>query len=47
MLVSALEEAALLVAHADNPHQARKRATRVLDRLLQSFAVGDRNILPH
>lgn len=46
MLVSALEEAALLVAHADNPNQARERATRVLDRLLQAFSAGDRNILP-
>jgi hypothetical protein len=47
MLVAALEEAALLVAHADNPDQARKRATLVLDRLLHSFTVSDRNRLPH
>lgn len=47
MLVAALEEAALLVAHADDPNQARKRANLVLDRLLRSFAASDRNSLPH
>lgn len=46
MLVAALEEAAQLVAHADEPNQARERATLVLDRLLQAFTIGDRNVLP-
>lgn len=45
MLVSALEEAALLVAHADRPDQARKRAARVFNRLLMSFGANDRNTL--
>jgi AcrR family transcriptional regulator len=39
MVVAALEEGALLVAHAAQPTRARKRAARVLDRLLLSFAV--------
>lgn len=45
MLVSALEEAALLVAHADQPDQARERAARVFNRLLMSFSADDRNTL--
>lgn len=39
MLVAALEEASLLVAHSANPHRARRRAAKILDRLLLSFAV--------
>ncbi|OBK82566.1 TetR/AcrR family transcriptional regulator, partial [Mycobacterium sp. 1165178.9] len=39
LLVAAVEEAALLVAHADRPAKARARAAKVLDRLLLSFAV--------
>ncbi len=39
MLVAALEEASLLVAHSANPARARRRAAKVLDRLLLSFAV--------
>jgi hypothetical protein len=39
MVVAALEEGALLVAHAPNPSRARKRAAKILDRLLLSFAV--------
>ncbi len=38
MLVAALEEAALLVAHSDVPLEARERAARVLDRMLITFA---------
>lgn len=38
MLVAALEEASLLVAHAANPARARRRAATILDRLLSSFA---------
>ncbi|OBJ07889.1 TetR/AcrR family transcriptional regulator [Mycobacterium colombiense] len=45
LLVAAVEEAALLVAHADRPAKARARAARVLDRLLLSFAVEPRNVL--
>ncbi|OBG69004.1 TetR family transcriptional regulator [Mycobacterium sp. E3298] len=39
MLIAALEEASLLVAHSANPKSARRRAARILDRLLLSFAV--------
>lgn len=42
MLVAALEEAALLVAHATNPAMARRRAAKVLDRFLLSFAAQAR-----
>ncbi|BBZ17807.1 TetR/AcrR family transcriptional regulator [Mycolicibacterium gadium] len=45
LLVAAVEEAALLVAHADKPAKARERATQVLDRLLLSFAVEPRKVL--
>lgn len=45
MLVAALEEAALLVAHADHPDEARKRAAKVFNRLLLTFATSDRNTL--
>ncbi|OBI97841.1 TetR family transcriptional regulator [Mycobacterium alsense] len=45
MLVAALEEAALLVAHATNPTKARRRAAKILDRLLLSFAVGPREAM--
>jgi AcrR family transcriptional regulator len=45
MLVAALEEASRLVAHAANPARARRRAAKVLDRLLLSFAVAPRKIL--
>ncbi|OMC14576.1 TetR family transcriptional regulator [Mycobacterium colombiense] len=45
LLVAAVEEAALLVAHADRPAKARARAARVLNRLLLSFAVEPRNVL--
>ena len=45
MLVAALEEAALLVAHARQPAKARERAAKVLDRLLLSFAVEPRKAL--
>lgn len=45
MLVAALEEASLLVAHSANPTTARRRAAKVLDRLLLSFAVEPRKIL--
>ena len=38
MLVAALEEASLLVAHSDEPAEARERAAKVLDRMLLSFA---------
>ncbi|MCZ0728265.1 TetR/AcrR family transcriptional regulator [Mycolicibacterium iranicum] len=46
MIVAALEEAALLVAHADDPIAARKRAARILDRMLLSFASQALNSLP-
>jgi len=45
LLVAAVEEAALLVAHADRPAKARARAAKVLDRLLLSFAVEPRKVL--
>lgn len=45
LLVAAVEEAALLVAHAHNPAKARERAATVLDRLLLSFAVEPRKVL--
>jgi len=46
MLVAALEEASLLVAHAAKPAKARERAARVLDRLLLSFATDPRKTVP-
>jgi hypothetical protein len=45
LLVAAVEEAALLVAHARQPAKARERAAKVLDRLLLSFAVEPRKVL--
>jgi hypothetical protein len=45
MVVAALEEGALLVAHAPNPARARQRAAKVLDRLLLSFAVEPRRVI--
>ena len=45
MVVAALEEGALLVAHAKNPARARQRAAKVLDRLLLSFAVEPRRAI--
>jgi len=45
LLVAAVEEAALLVAHADRPAKARARAANVLDRLLLSFALEPRKVL--
>ncbi|WP_068178636.1 TetR/AcrR family transcriptional regulator [Mycobacterium sp. UM_CSW] len=45
MIVAALEEASLLVAHAANPSRARRRAGKVLDRLLLSFAVEPQKVL--
>ena len=45
MLVAALEEAALLVAHADEPASARERAAGILDRLLLSFTRHPRKAL--
>ncbi len=45
MVVAALEEGALLVAHAAQPSRARKRAAKVLDRLLLSFAVESPKLL--
>ncbi|OBI41912.1 TetR family transcriptional regulator [Mycobacterium kyorinense] len=45
LLVAAVEEAALLVAHAARPAKARERAARVLDRLLLSFALEPRKVL--
>jgi AcrR family transcriptional regulator len=45
MVVAAVEEGALLVAHARNPAKARQRAAKVLDRLLLSFAVQSRKAL--
>ncbi|MGV0852971.1 TetR/AcrR family transcriptional regulator [Mycolicibacterium phlei] len=38
MLVAAVEEGSLLVAHADNPERARRNAAAVLDRMLRSLA---------
>lgn len=45
MLVAAVEEASLLVAHASRPTAARKRAAQILDRMLLSFAVNPGNML--
>jgi len=45
MLVAAVEEGALLIAHAPDPAQARRRAARILDRLLLSFAPDKRKAL--
>jgi AcrR family transcriptional regulator len=45
MVVAALEEGALLVAHAANPARARRRAAKVLDRLLLSFAAEPRRVV--
>lgn len=45
MLVAALEEASLLVVHAANPATARRRAAKILDRLLLSFAAEPRKVL--
>jgi AcrR family transcriptional regulator len=45
MVIAALEEAALLVAHAPDPAKARERAARVLNRMLLSFSVEPRKIL--
>jgi AcrR family transcriptional regulator len=45
MLIAALEEAALLVAHSRHPARARQRAAKVLDRMLLSFAVQPRKAL--
>jgi AcrR family transcriptional regulator len=45
MVVAAVEEGALLVAHAARPNRARQRAAKVLDRLLLSFAVEPRKVL--
>lgn len=45
MIVAALEEASLLVAHAANPGRARRRAAKILDRLLLSFAVEPQKVL--
>jgi AcrR family transcriptional regulator len=45
MVVAALEEGALLVAHARQPSRARQRAAKVLDRLLLSFAAEPRKAL--
>jgi AcrR family transcriptional regulator len=45
LLVAAVEEAALLVAHADRLAKARARAAKVLDRLLLSFALEPRKVL--
>ncbi|GFG89313.1 TetR/AcrR family transcriptional regulator [Mycobacterium bourgelatii] len=45
MIVAALEEASRLVAHAANPTRARRRAAKILDRLLLSFAVDERKSL--
>ncbi len=46
MLVAALEEAALMVAHSASPGRARRRAAKILDRLLLTFAVEPRKVLP-
>jgi AcrR family transcriptional regulator len=45
MLVAALEEGALLVAHAKSASRARARAAQILDRLLLSFATEPRKVL--
>lgn len=45
MLIAALEEAALLVAHSRQPAKARQRAAKVLDRMLLSFAAQPRKAL--
>lgn len=45
MIVAALEEASRLVAHAANPTRACRRAAKILDRLLLSFAVDERKSL--
>ncbi|MET0476019.1 MAG: TetR/AcrR family transcriptional regulator [Mycobacterium sp.] len=45
MLIAALEEASLLVAHSSDPRKARQRAARVLDRLLVSFSIEPRKVL--
>jgi AcrR family transcriptional regulator len=45
MLVAALEEASLLVAHSDKPLEARERAAGVLDQMLLSFARNKRKVL--
>jgi AcrR family transcriptional regulator len=45
MVIAALEEGALLVAHAAQPSRARRRAAKVLDRLMLSFAVEPRKVL--
>lgn len=45
MLVAAVEEAALLVAHSADPVDARQRAAKILDRLLLSFAMEPEKIL--
>lgn len=41
MLVAAVEEASLLVAHAEDPDQAKTRAAKILDRILRSFAPAE------
>ena len=45
MIVAALEEASRLVVHAANPARARRRAAKILDRLLLSFAVEPRKVM--
>jgi AcrR family transcriptional regulator len=45
MLVAAVEEASLLVAHSDKPDEARERAAHVLDRMLLSFSNEKRKVL--
>jgi hypothetical protein len=45
MLVAAVEEASLLVAHAAKPGKARERAAKVLDRMLLSFSIQPRKAL--
>lgn len=45
LLVAAVEEASLLVAHSSDPAKARARAGRVLDNLLLSFARDVREIV--
>lgn len=45
MVIAALEEASLLVAHAADPARARRRAAKVLDRLLLSFAAEPPKVL--
>jgi hypothetical protein len=44
MLVAAVEEGSLLVAHSDNPERARKNAAAVLDRMLRSLAPAKRRL---